>query len=396
MLTAKVLDLTRSVLTGPLRLINARIAGQFICCGATLSGRDDYGNALAAEQLQAGAVILDEGFTAAGVLLFRFADITGGLGCRGGTLTYRDKDGNALIADFMKAGSVFLDQKFTAAGAIRLAGAVITGQLSCRNASLDGCDRDGQALVAFEMKAGSVLLDGGFSAGGTVVLTSAHVDGALVLVPERLTGGDDTAALDAARAHISGQLCWDPDEPVARLVNLEGTTVGELVDRWVRDRAVYGSHDRPFGSHDRSNGHWPAGGHLRLNGFTYTAFGGDEQATVDQRLSWIRGQYRLVRRRRWKFQKLGRRRSQYYQLFGPRRFVVKPLLWLRLQYQEVGRRQWDGFSTQPYEQLAAVYRQAGQDAEARKVAIARRADSRKYGNIRGLALSIPSGSTVLF
>jgi hypothetical protein len=38
------------------------------------------------------------------------------------------------------------------------------------------------------------------------------------------------------------------------------------------------------------------------------------------------------------------------------------------------------FATQPYEQLAAVYRQAGQDAQARKVAIARRADLREYGN----------------
>ena len=39
------------------------------------------------------------------------------------------------------------------------------------------------------------------------------------------------------------------------------------------------------------------------------------------------------------------------------------------------------FATQPYEQFAAVCRRAGQDTAARKVAIARRADLRRYGNL---------------
>ena len=45
---------------------------------------------------------------------------------------------------------------------------------------------------------------------------------------------------------------------------------------------------------------------------------------------------------------------------------------------------WDSteyFATQPYERLATVYRQAGQDDQARKVAIARRTDLRKYGKL---------------
>lgn len=39
------------------------------------------------------------------------------------------------------------------------------------------------------------------------------------------------------------------------------------------------------------------------------------------------------------------------------------------------------FAAQPYEQLADVYRRAGQDSQARKVAIARRTDLRPYGNL---------------
>ena len=54
--------------------------------------------------------------------------------------------------------------------------------------------------------------------------------------------------------------------------------------------------------------------------------------------------------------------------------------WIRSQYQPP-RDSPAAFATQPYEQLAAVYRQAGQDTQARKVAIARRADLRRYGNL---------------
>jgi hypothetical protein len=89
----------------------------------------------------------------------------------------------------------------------------------------------------------------------------------------------------------------------------------------------------------RENGCWPSGGQLSLEGFIYGTFSGYEQASVRQRLAWIRSQY-----------------------------------WL----SETG---WQGFSTQPYEQLAAVYREGGQEAQARKVAIARRTDLRKYGDL---------------
>ncbi len=146
------------------------------------------------------------------------------------------------------------------------------------------------------------------------------------------TGRENKVALNAARAQIAGTLRWAPSAPVSGQVNLEGATVGQLEDDW---------------SSDRPNGYWPADGRLHLDGFTYGRFGGMRQATVEQRLAWIRS-----------------------------------------QYLPSAQRSTADLATQPYEQLAAVYRQAGQDTEARKVAIARRADLRKYGNLnpyRGLA-----------
>lgn len=114
-----------------------------------------------------------------------------------------------------------------------------------------------------------------------------------------------------------------PVGTVSGQVNLEGASTGELEDRW---------------SSERANGYWPNGGRLRIDGFTYGRLAGRQQANVEQRLAWIRGQYPAPED-------------------NPR------------------------FATGPYEQLAKVYRYAGKDSDARKVAIERRVDLRRYGGL---------------
>ena len=375
MLSAREVELTDSTLTGPLQVPGADITGQLSCGGAKLTGSDNHGNALVGDGMKVGGdVFLDREFTAAGAIRLSGADITGQLSCRGAKLTGRNNDGNALVADRMKVGgSVFFDEEFTAAGAIRLLGADITGQLSCGGAKLTGKDNDGNALVGDRMKVGgSVFLGHKFTAAGTIRLPGADITGQLSCRGAKLTGQDNDAlvcdgmkvggdvflgrvfiaagrisvrsvrvggsvellpaalagpgkvALDAAGAQITGSLVWAPTRQVGGRVNLEGATVGHLVDRWDRGR---------------SGAFWPAGGQLRLDGFTYDRLGGDRQATVAQRLEWIRSQY---------------------------------------QRSDAG---WRGYVTQPYEQLAKVYRQEGKDSDARKVAIARRVDLRRYGRL---------------
>ena len=312
---------------GAVRLPGAAITGKLNCRGAQLTGQNQSRNALVGDAMKVGAgVFLDGGFTAAGAVRLPGADITGQLNCRGAELTGHDQDGDALVADGIKVGGdVVLDREFTAAGAVRLLGADITGQLNCRGARLTGQNQDGKALDASGMKVGGdVFLEKGFTAAGAISLNSAHVAGSVSLKPTILAGARKVA-LTAAKVQIVGHLRWMPRQRVLGSVNLEGATVGQLDDDWSRDRA---------------NGYWPAGGLLNLDGLTYGRFGGDQQATVEQRLAWIRSQYK--------------------------------------QPADSGSAI---FGTQPYEQLAAVYRQAGQDDQARKVAIARRADPRKYGKL---------------
>ena len=295
MLTAKALTLSCSTFTGPLRLAGVSVAGSFRCSGAQLTGRDEDGYAPSAY-----------------------------------------KSGYALSAYKSKVGDVFLGEGFTAS-AVELAGAEIAGSLSCSGAQLTGRDEDGYALTAAGIKVGGdVHLGDGFTAEGGISLISARFGGSLEVMPTRLAGNEEDAdqddddeeevSLDASNAQITGALHWLPAEQVRGQVNLEGAAAGELKDDWTSCNGW-------------KNGHWPCGGRLNLDGFTYVSLGGYERTSADQRLTWIRSQYR---------------RSDT---------------------------SWQGFATQPYEQLAAVYRHAGQDDQARKVAIARRADLRKYGNL---------------
>jgi hypothetical protein len=427
LLIARALNLKGSTLSGPLLLRDADIAGYVSCRGVQLVGRDEYGDAFGADGIKASSIFLTDGFTAAGTVRLPGAEIARDLTCAGARLGGRDEDGYALIADRMKVGgTVFLDAGLTAIGAISLGGAHVAGDLNCTGAHLNGCDEHGHVLNAVQLQTGgSVLLDEGFTTAGAVRMTGANIGGSLicsgaqlsgsnergysllaneikaggsVLLAEGFTtagavglhgaeiaralvcggahlgGGDvegnvalraggvqvtsvylndgfsaagmiwfrharvrgsihlatekpETGAtgLDAAHAQIAGTFEWLPAAQVEGQVSLQSAIAGQLDDDW---------------STGRDNGFWPTGGQLNLDGFTYGLLGGARQASVEQRLAWIRSQFQP-------------RPGQ----------VARP------------------FATQPYEQLVTVYQNSGQDTEAQKIAIARRSDTRRFGNL---------------
>jgi hypothetical protein len=345
---------------GSVRLLGADIGSQLRCSGAQLNGVDEYGNALSADGIRVGGdVYLDQvaspsssggknatadaspgkQLTAAGTVRFPGADIRGQLSCQGAQLDKADNDGIALRLDGMKVGGdVYLDKEFTAAGTVQLSDSVLAGTLRFGGAHLNKPAGDKPALLADGMKVGSdVLFDDGFTATGALSLKSACVAGSLVLKPARLA--DDTA-LDASGAQVTHNLHWEPRERVNGLVKLEDAVVGELQDFWT------GPDDK-----ERPNAFWPSAdkginGNLLLDGFTYTRIGGRKPATPEQRLAWL-GSHRK-----------------------------------RVRDKDSENREKRGFAPRPYEQLATVYQQAGQDAEAREVAIAQRRDLRRYGDLR--------------
>ncbi|MFD9081675.1 translocation/assembly module TamB domain-containing protein [Streptomyces erythrochromogenes] len=307
---------------GTMRLMGSEITGQLSLCGAKLISADSTGTALYADEAKVVASAVLDKVTAHGTVRLMGSEITGQLSLRGTKLNSADPTGTALYADRMKVnGNVFLDEGFTSAGAVRLTGTVIAGQLSLRGAKLTGADNNGDTLDAHGTTVGDgMFLDGDFTSVGAVQLSGATIDGTLTLDGAKL---GTQVALMASDMQVSHQLRWRPREIVLGMVNLERASVRHLVDDWSLPAA-----------------HWPQPGQLLLAGFKYEEFGGLHQATCKQRLEWIRSSHAPA-------------------------YAGTPAI----------------FASQPYGQLALVYRRTGQEKEAREVSIARRSDLRKYGDL---------------
>jgi hypothetical protein len=405
--------------SGPVRMSGAIVGGQLSLAGAVINKSAAEGTAVWADQVKiaTGATFIKAKIT--GTLLLSGADITGwlnldrseidgngsggiavsapGITVTGGvSLSYLVATGavslanaavgadvrfdnaqvretssgwNRKVADALRAGQPIVTPKDAVTpGGVVLSGATIGGTLRFVRASIISVDAAGEAVMATSLKVGAGLwlgkppeegtpAKGDFAAGGAVVLTDACVTGQLgmrgaqltgldshgrTLVAERLTITGDArfiafssaGTMVLAGAQISGELAWLPGDDAGWPLDLDGLTAGRLDD----------------------DGHWPRAGALKLNGFKYGAFSGHRDTTLRERLDWIRGQYSPGQETRG--------------VPVPWQRRAKPAAEATL------------FSSQPYQQLASVYQDSGQDDEARQVQIAANADRRRWGALK--------------
>lgn len=299
LVVTKGMDLTNSVFSSRLILLDADITGHLICTGTQVTSMDSHMKppaapqsnvsdvyrhyALVADGLKVGAdAVLDKGFTATGGVWLNRAVIAGKLNCNEAQLTAAESEGYALYADGLKVGAnVSLKSLIARKGGVRLSAADIGGELLCQGTQLNGADDSGNALRANEMKVGSnVFLNNEFAAdGGKVSLRQAFIGGDLLLEPRRLAEDNDKVAFDATGTQIAQKFVWQPEEQICGKVILEQMAVGQLEDSWTK----------PDGK--RPNGHWPTGGKLRLDGLTYGGISPIDDDEVTKRLDWIRSQY---------------------------------------------------------------------------------------------------------
>jgi adhesin HecA-like repeat protein len=323
---------------------------------------------LSADQLATrGNLELNKGFTAAGEVSLFGAHIGGDLALNGATLT--NPDGRALHADGLTVDqNMVCREGFSAIGEVRLPGAHIGGQLSLSGATL--ANPDGYALSADGLTVDQdMVCREGFSAIGEVRLPGAHIGGALDLSGATLTNPDGDA-LSADRltvdhhmlcrqgfsatgqvhllgAHIGGQLDLSGatlTNPDGRTLNLQELRAGGLLLRALTkppERADF-MHARVDALVDEAAS-WPR--QADLDGFVYDALYERRPVSARQRLDW------LAR--------------------NPR-----------------------GYIPQPYEQLAAVYRRAGRDQDARTVAIAKQRRRRRTLHLLGKAWNLLLYATV--
>jgi hypothetical protein len=162
------LDLRRSVLSGRLFLVNARVAGELVLNGATLV--DPGGWALSAGGLAMEGGVFCRNLTAHGGIRLLGARLPGGLFMAGARL---DNPGaSALVADNAVASTLVLTQGFSAHGTISLRGAQISDQLTFEGATLRA---EAVALDCSRMRAGDLEFTPAAPPSGAVDLRGAHI-----------------------------------------------------------------------------------------------------------------------------------------------------------------------------------------------------------------------------
>jgi hypothetical protein len=345
--------------TGEIILFGAHIGGVLDLRGATLTNPDGF--ALTATGLTVDqSMACSEGFTATGEVRLLGGHIGGQLGFVGATLA--NPDGSALNADGLTVDQTMVcTEGFTAHGEVRLVGAHIRGQLDLRGATLT--NPDGYAFSADRLTVDqSMVCREGFSATGEVRLFGGHIGGSLdlrgailanpdgsALNADGLTVDQDMACSEGftahgevrlVGAHIGGQLVLPGAtlaNPYGRALHLQELRAGALVLRDLTEPPeLVDFAYAQVGVLADEPASWPR--QALLDGFVYDALY-DRPVSARQRLGW------LAR--------------------NPR-----------------------GYSPQPYEQLAAVYRRAGRDQDARTVAIAKQRARRRTLGLPGRLWSV--------
>jgi hypothetical protein len=344
--------------SGPVRMSGAIVGGQLRLAGAVINKSGAEGTAVWADQVKiaTGATFIKAKIT--GTLLLSGADITGWLNLDRSEIDGNGSGGIAVSAPGITVtGGVSLSY-LVATGAVSLANAAVGADVRFDNAQVRETSSGWNRKVADALRAGQPIVTpkdavtpggvvlSGATIGGTLRFVRASIisvdaAGVAVMATSLKVGADarfiafsSAGTMVLAGAQISGELAWLPGDDAGWPLDLDGLTAGRLDD----------------------DGHWPRAGALKLNGFKYGAFSGHRDTTLRERLDWIRGQYSPGQETRG--------------VPVPWQRRAKPAAEATL------------FSSQPYQQLASVYQDSGQDDEARQVQIAANADRRRWGALK--------------
>jgi hypothetical protein len=231
----------------------------------------------------------------------------------------------------------------TANGQVDLFGANIGGQLILTGAKLT--NNEGPALIAEDLTVKqSMLCRKPFTAQGEIDLLGANIGDQLIFTGARLTSNDGSALtadgltvgqdmhcrggftaegeVRLPGAHIGGNLVFDDatlTNPNGLALDLQAAQVGALFLRPASPPGQVDLTQAKVGVLYDDPATWPK--ELSLVGFAYDTLAEPEEVSIQERLRWLR--------------------------------------------------LYPHYSPQPYEQLAAVYRRAGREEDARRVGIAR-------------------------
>jgi hypothetical protein len=341
--------------TAEVRLVGARIVGELCCTKGTFS--NPSGLALNAERIEADDVYLDRGFSARGQVRFNDAQVKRQFNATGGDFQNERAGEYALDADgIICGGEVFLNEGFHAVGAVSLTGAAIEVQLNCTAGSFH--NPDGHALFADGLTTpGMVYLDKGFQAIGKVRFARATVGRQLVCT-DGTFDNQHSIALD-----LTGVVC--PGDVLLNSTRNEGRDFRATGEILIRDAQI--TRDLDFTNARLHGDEGLVARGMKVGGCLIWMLDPPPEGRIDlsraqiSRLddtagSWPKGRYRLS--------------GMTYQTVGDLLTRAQRKTWLR---------QTDVYSPDAYNQLAQVYRQAGQEPYAQEILIAGQRDLRDKG-----------------
>ena len=281
----------------------------------------------------AGSVFLRNGFEAEGELRLLSATIGGDLDCSNGQ--FIGQNGRALNADGLKvAGSVLLRNGFEAEGEVNLRGATIGGNLECEDGQFinpNECALKGNQLNVM----GSVFLHFGFIAKGEVRLPSASIGSNLECDKGQFINPNG-AALNGEGLKVAGNVFLREGFKAEGKVDLFGANIGKSFqwrDVILPEKAELDLRFAKIGTLRDDPNSWPESGKLLLHGLVYDQIHDKAPRDAKSRIEWI-----------------------------------------RLQYDNRAEEVKGQFRSQPYEQLAAVFRKSGLDEDAKKILIDKNRD----------------------
>jgi hypothetical protein len=346
------------------RLTGAHLYRDLRLHGAHLRHGEDQQIALDADYLVVdGSVVGGPGFEASGTITMAGARVNGSIRLDGAKITAESAQAVAYYGDGMTVGHDFNAQGLSTAGEVRLVDVAIASTLELRGAKLINAGRVALRLDRAEISS-SLYCDNGFTAVGEVCAIGAHVKGSVYLnnselgTPKSTSGatGPTGVALRLVRSKIDGDFgCWEgfvghgtidlARSSVAgefRLVTTElkgYPKAADLTNCQFATVALSGEPSAGFLDFTKakadffkdSAAYWQSGD-IVLDGFEYRSIQ-MTWVTVKQREQWLSRAMEASRR--------------------------KP------------GGDHDGYLPQPYEQLAAVYRRAGDDHAARRIQLAK-------------------------
>jgi cytoskeletal protein CcmA (bactofilin family) len=343
----------RADVLGELRLTTAQIGGTLTLAGSRLANPE--GRALQADRSSIGSGLFAlDGFTARGSLVLRDARIDGPVIFSGGQI--EATNGRAFNGAGLSTTGGFYGGRFRFEGQLRLTSCQIGGPLDLTGAELIACGRDGAEKTVALSAAGAVI-DGevrasGLTATGTVDLSTVRVSGHLRMTDATIrdAGEEGTGSLILSAGTVTGSVELDRltvaghvDVRVAKVTDHVRLTDARL--RGSGGRSLRGTGLRAAQLRIRLAE--PPGGRIGLAGATVDVL-------ADHAASWPT--------------------SVPPRPDGNRPFVLDGFTYQRIESTlDVGERlQWlargnPTFEPQPYEQLAACYRQMGREREARRV-----------------------------